>query len=98
MSLLSNSPVRRRALRLGGAVVFFAGIFMLPWWLTLLLGIFLLVWFQAYEVLIGAVFLDSIYGTATPLLGNSAYLSTIVFCMIAAIVFVLRGRLLLYHR
>ena len=93
MSLLES-----KTFRIGGRVLFYLSIFILPWWLSLFLGILLLVFIQAYDVLLGGIAADLLYGVPVAALGGISFLSTILLCAIAIVVFVLRRRLFLYHQ
>lgn len=90
----SKKSLYSRAVRTALTVLFFVGIFLFPWWLTLALGISLLFFYQSYEVLLGALFSDLLYGTGVPLLFGLPYLTTGIFMLVALAIFLFRRRLL----
>ena len=81
--------------RLLGSAFFFAGVFFLPWWAMLLLGIALLARFGSYEVVLGGLMADFLYGAPVPLFLEFPFLMTALFALAAAAFFLLRRRLLL---
>ena len=85
----------RRAARATGSLLFFISIFLLPWWVTLLLGVFLLVVFESYEVVLGGAVIDLLYGAPVPFFGGVSFLATAVFLILSVGVFFLRRRLLI---
>lgn len=73
--------------------LYFVSVFLLPWWVTVLLSLALIAYLKAYaSALIGAVILDTIYGTSLAFGGVYLYTATMLFLVIIA--YVLRGRLL----
>ena len=84
----------RRTTRIVVTALFFVGVFIFPWWLWLLLGVFLLFFYQSYEVLLGALFSDLLYGTASPFLGGLPFLTTGIFVLMTLAVFLVHRRLL----
>ena len=84
-------------LRISLSVLFFASIFLFPWYISVLLSVVLLVLFNAYEVILGGLLLDTLYGT--PILGyfDSESLFTLLFVILYILSFYIKKQLIFYH-
>ncbi len=93
-------PFNARTLRLIGAAIFFAGVFLFPWFVTLGVGAFLLFRFGAYEVVLGGIIMDALYAPQEflPLLPFLPSLPPLIMtsslAALAALAFFLRRRIL----
>ena len=99
-SILSTSvklPSVRLRVRILGVPLFFLSIFIAPWWLSLALGLALLLYCRAYEVVLGGVMTDLLYASPVPSWGGTTFATTALFLLCALAAFVLHRRLLLYH-
>lgn len=70
--------------RIAFLVAFLISVFVSPWWLTILLGIFLLALFEAsITVIAGGLLMDTTFGAPLVPLGGFHYLYTAIFVMLA---------------
>jgi hypothetical protein len=71
---------------MGMTAAFFASIFLGPWWLTVILGLFLLAVFGgALPLIAGGFIMDSVFGAPLPALGSFHLLYTLLFVTLACI-------------
>lgn len=67
----------------------------LPWWVSVILGVFILAIWQAYvSVLLGAVLLDVLFGSPMYVFSDFAYLYTAIFGLLAVVTLVLSRTML----
>lgn len=77
------------------SLVFFASVILMPWYVTVPLGIMLMILFGAYaEAIIGGILLDGMFGTGIAVLAGISYLYTLLFSGLSLCAFVLRRALL----
>lgn len=68
------------------AVAFFASVFIAPWWLTVFIGLLLIVLFGGgVFVVIGGFFMDSVFGAPLPLLHGFHFLYTAFFIFLVCL-------------
>lgn len=66
---------------------------LLPWWVSVLFGIGVTLYpGSGVVLLIGGVIMDTLFGAPIATLGGFAYLYTVLFSIIAAVVYLLRDR------
>ena len=64
-------------------IIFFVSVLFAPWWLSVLLAIILLSYFGAYfEVIVGGIVMDSMFGVPIIALFNTEFLYTIMFAIL----------------
>jgi len=66
-------------LRLFLPLLFFASILFFPWWLSVFLALVLSIPHDAYEVLLGGVLMDALYGAPVPALFDLPIIFTLLF-------------------
>jgi hypothetical protein len=75
----------------------FVSILFLPWWLTLVFAVILVLAHKAYEVLLWALFFDSFYGTSLDIIWGMEYLATFIMLIILALSFALKRKVIFYQ-
>lgn len=75
------------------SIAFFFSIFTLPWWVSVLLSIFLLALFQAgIMVIVGGIMMDILFGAPVDILSGFQYLYTALFLFLALLTLYLKAR------
>lgn len=70
---------------------FFASILFLPWYVPVLLGLFIIVQWKAYtSAIIGGIILDGMFGAPIITLYGFAYIYTALFVILSLLAFFLR--------
>ncbi|MEX0651904.1 MAG: hypothetical protein WD509_02300 [Candidatus Paceibacterota bacterium] len=77
-------------------ILFFLSAFLFPWYITIFLGIVLLAVAPGYEVILGGLVLDFIYGAVVPSFFTSPFSFTLFFALLYSISYVVKGRLVFY--
>lgn len=77
------------------AILLLLSIVLLPWWVTVTLGVVSIVFFNLwYFAIMGGLVMDLAFGTPIALLGGFAYVYTCLFVGLSLLAMVLRGRML----
>lgn len=79
------------------SLLFFSSIFFAPWQLTVMFAVLLLLYAESYEVLIGGLLMDILYGAPSPGYLHSTLIFTIVFTLLFIGVFYLKRQLVFYN-
>lgn len=77
--------------------LFFLSIFFFPWFVTVLLGLLLVVRYPAYEVVLGGLMLDFLYGASVPSFHIGPYLFTIFFSATLVLSIYIKQKLVFYQ-
>lgn len=75
----------------------FGSLLFLPWWITVIVAIAFLFFFNAYEVLLWGLLGDFLYSTQIPDFFNIEFLFTIIFFLFFVGAFFLKKRLIIYN-
>lgn len=71
--------------------IFFVSVLFAPWWLSVALAVLLLSFFKAYfEVIVGGVIMDSVFGAPIMSLFNIEFLYTILFTILVVTTYFFR--------
>ena len=78
-------------------VIFFVSTFIFPWYITVLLALTLVVVAPGYEIIIGGLVLDFVYGAVVPSFFTSPFSFTIFFTLIYIGSYFIKKRLVFYE-
>ncbi len=74
---------------------FFISTLFLPWWVSVVLGVVLLAFWQTYvSVLAGALLMDIVFGAPLIGLGTTTHLYMYIFCGLAVVTLILNRAML----
>jgi hypothetical protein len=71
-------------------ILFLLLILLAPWWIAAPFGFFLMLYFGAYEVLLGGIFMDMLYAHESKLLPSTDFLFTVLFLIAISVTYVVR--------
>ncbi|PIT96563.1 hypothetical protein COT82_02565 [Candidatus Campbellbacteria bacterium CG10_big_fil_rev_8_21_14_0_10_35_52] len=77
-------------------VLIFGSVLFFPWWFTIIIAIFFLSVFNAYEVLFWGLFADMLYGVSTPNFFGIQFIFTIIFTLFFICARILKKKLIHY--
>lgn len=78
-------------------IAFFLSIFLLPWFVTLLIGVTLLVYTAGYEVVVGGLVIDLVYGTGFSVF-HIPFFFTLLFSSLFVLSHILKRHLIVYTK
>lgn len=76
---------------LGISILFF------PWWISLIIGLVLIMSCKAYEIIVWGLLFDALYGTSVNIFYNIQYLGTLVFFAFFLLSFALKRKIIFYQ-
>ncbi len=77
-------------------VLFFLSIFLFPWYLTVLFALALIIVSPGYEIVIGGLIIDFIYGVSVPSFFTSPFSFTIFFSLVYVASYFIKKYLVFY--
>lgn len=78
-------------------ILLFLSILFFPWWVSLAIGLILLIRYTAYELLAYGFFADTVYGIPLPGLYNIQFLFTLVFFIALVASFYIKRKIIFYR-
>lgn len=84
-------------LRLLINILLVPSILFFPWWVSLALGVLLLVKDRAYEVIVWAFVFDTLYGTAYIPFFGLQFIATLLFFILFFLSIAVKRRIILYR-
>jgi hypothetical protein len=78
-------------------ILFFLSTFLFPWYVTIAFGIALVAVAPGYEIIIGGLVLDFVYGAVVPSFFTSPFSFTIFFVLIYIGSRIIKKRLVFYQ-
>lgn len=76
-------------------ILFFLSTFLFPWYVTVFFALALVVVAPGYEIVIGGLVLDLVYGTVVPSFFTSPFTFTILFGLTYIVSYFIKKRLIL---
>ena len=74
----------------------FISILFLPWWVSLCLGLVLVVYYVAYETILWALFYDSLYSAPLPEYYGFLYVATLLFFVLVILSVPVKKKMIFY--
>lgn len=78
-------------------IIFFLSAFIFPWYATVFFSLLLIVVAPGYEIIVGGLVLDFLYGTSVPDFLTSPFSFTILFTFIYISSCIIKKRLVFYQ-
>lgn len=78
-------------------ILFFLSIFLFPWYITVFFALALVIVAPGYEIIIGGLIIDFIYGAVVPSFYTSPFSFTVFFGLIYIGSYFIKKRLVFYQ-
>lgn len=86
------------SLRIQLNILLFIAILFLPWWLSFLIALSILIIFDGYELIGWGLFVDGLYGNQLENLFNLQYVFTLSSALLLILGFMLKKKIIYYDR
>jgi len=71
-------------------------VLFLPWWVSIFFAVVLLVFFEAWEIMVWGVVFDALYSSPAPISFGGEFVFTILFVSFFVVAGILKKRLIFY--